>query len=102
VDAVEVDLHVRLLEVVVDLLPERDLRRVQPVLALVDLDEFCEDNFDFEQGGARDLCEFRVFPFLKFWVRIKVFRCVVRRIIGFFIEKISYKLDDPILGSMNS
>lgn len=63
-DAVEVDLHVRLLEVVVDLLPERDLRRVQPVLALVDLDQLGEDGFDFVQGGARDLSEFRVFPVL--------------------------------------
>jgi hypothetical protein len=69
VDAVEVDLHVRLLEVVVDFLPERDLGRVQPALALVDLDQLGEDGLDFVQGSARDLREFRVFPVLNLRVR---------------------------------
>ena len=63
------DLHVRLLEVVVDFLPESDLGRVQPALALVDLDQLGEDSFDFVQGSARDLREFRVFPVLNFRVR---------------------------------
>lgn len=58
------DLHVRLLEVVVDFLPERDLGRVQPALALVDLDQLGEDGFDFVQGSARDLREFSILPVL--------------------------------------
>ena len=65
VDAVEVNLHIRLFEVVVNFLPEGELRRVQPVLALVDFDQLGEDCLDFVKGGAGDLGELGVFPILK-------------------------------------
>ena len=63
------NLHIRLFEVVVNFLPEGELRRVQPVLALVDFDQLGEDRLDFVEGGAGDFGELGVFPILKMMMR---------------------------------